>query len=138
MIQSYVLLGTLGIHSIEDMKEKKITVTFTLLSGIFGLFLHLLFPQQSIFEMMLGMVSGGFILLAAGLGRGKIGMGDGLMFMLTGMYLGFSQNVLLMFLSFSLAGVWGLILVCTGRRPKDGRIPLAPFLFLGYFIMIIG
>ena len=58
MIQSYVLLGTLGVHSIEDIRERKITVTVTLFSGIVGILLHLLFQNQSIFAMLFGMVPG--------------------------------------------------------------------------------
>ena len=99
MIQSCILLGTLGVHSLEDIREKKITVNITLFSGIIGIVMHLLFQNQSIYEMLAGMLPGVGILLLSRLTKGKIGMGDGIVFMLTGLYLGFGKNMMLMFLS---------------------------------------
>lgn len=137
MIEAYVLLGTLGVHSIEDLREKKITVTVTLFSGILGVLLHLLFRRQSIYEMLAGMLSGTIILAVSRFTGGKIGMGDGIVFMLTGLYLGVLKNFTLMFLSFSLAGIWGVYLMAARGHKKNEKIPLIPFLFLGYCIMMI-
>lgn len=132
MIQSYLLLGTLGVHSIEDIRQKKISVSITLFSGILGIVLHLLYQNQSIFSMLAGMISGVGILILSPLTGGKIGMGDGIVFMLTGLYLGVEKNLVLMFLSFLLAGIWAFIMLTVLHRKKDDRMPLVPFLFLGY------
>lgn len=137
MIQSYVLLGTLGVHSIEDIRERKITVTVTLFSGIVGILLHLLFQNQSIFAMLLGMVPGILLLGLSQMTHGQIGAGDGIVFMLTGFYLGFVENMLLMLLSFTLAGIWGFLLLAAGCCQRRDRIPLIPFLFLGYMGMLL-
>lgn len=138
MIQSYILLGTLGVHSMEDVRDRKITVTVTLFSGILGVLLHLFFPQRSIFEMLAGVLSGAGIVLFGRLTGGKIGMGDGIVLMLTGLYLGAADNLLLMCISFLLAGVWGIFLLVPGCGQRNRRIPFVPFLFVGYLLMIIG
>lgn len=137
MIQSYVLLGTLGVHSLEDLRDRKITVTVTLFSGILGILLHMLSLEISIFEMIAGMMTGVWVLLLGRLTGGKIGTGDGIVFMLTGLYLGVQKNLALMCISFTLAGVWGMfvLLLCCRR---DQRIPFVPFLFLGYLCMAAG
>lgn len=135
MIQSYVLLGALGVHSIEDIKDRKITVTFTLFCGIVGILLHLLFQNESIFSMLLGMISGVGILALGYLTGGKIGYGDGILFMLTGLYLGLEQNLILMMLSFTLAGIWGLFWMIGRWGRKNDRIPFVPFLFVAYMGM---
>ena len=69
------------------------------------------FQNQSIYEMLTGVLAGSFILILSRLTKGRIGMGDGIIFMLTGLYLGLIDNLLLMCISFSLAGIWGLFLV---------------------------
>lgn len=135
MIQSYVLLGALGVHSIEDIKDRKITVTLTLFFGIVGILLHLFFQNESIFSMMLGMISGVGILALGYVTGGKIGYGDGILFMLTGLYLGLERNLILMLLSFALAGVWGYIRILGKWGRKNDKIPFVPFLFLAYMGM---
>lgn len=136
MIQAYVLLGTLGLHSLEDIRQKKITAGLTLLSGIAGIFLHLIFQNRSIFDMIAGMVPGVFVFAAGRMANPKIGTGDGALFMLTGLYLGLIENLRLMFVSFLLAGFWGLYLLTVKRCEKSRRIPFVPFLFLGYCLIM--
>lgn len=137
MIQAYVLLGTLGIHSIEDIRQKKITVMITLFSGIIGILLHIWFQNRSIYEMLSGVLAGVCILLFGRLTNGGIGAGDGILFMLTGLYLGLPENITLMLLSFTLAGVYGLCQVVIKNKSQNEKIPFAPFLFLGYFLMLV-
>ena len=138
MVETCILLGTLGLHSIEDIREHKITVTLTMFSGILAILLHLLFLNRSIFEMLCGMLTGVFLLALGYLTGGKIGTGDGLVFMLTGLYLGFYDNLALFCISFFLAGAYGLFLAAVRRCRREKRIPLVPFLFLGYCLMIVG
>lgn len=137
MIQTCVLLGTLGVHSIEDIRQKKITVMITLFSGIIGILLHLFFQNQSIYEMLTGVLTGTFILLLSRLTKGRIGMGDGIIFMLTGLYLGLMDNLILMCISFSLAGLWGIFLIFIKNNSKNEKIPFVPFLFIGYCLMMM-
>lgn len=137
MIQTYVLLGTLGLHSLEDIRQKKITVGLTLLSGIAGIFLHLVFPNRSIFEMIAGMIPGALVFLASGHKKAGIGAGDGAVFMLTGLYLGLTENLRLMFLSFFLAGIWGMYLLFVKKCERERRIAFVPFLFLAYCMIMM-
>lgn len=137
MIQTCILLGTLGVHSLEDIRDKKITVNITLISGIIGIMMHLLFQNQSIYEMLTGTLPGAAILLLSYFTKGKIGMGDGIVFMLTGLYLGFGKNMLLMGISFLLAGIFGLFSLMPGTGREDKKMPLVPFLFLGYSLMVL-
>lgn len=138
MIQSYVLLGTLGVHSIEDIRKKEITISITLFSGVIGALLHLFYWNQSIYTMLMGMLPGIGILILSRLTEGRIGLGDGIVFMLTGFYLGLQDNLLLMCISFLLAGIWGVLLLLVGHCAKNRKIPFIPFLFVGYILMMTG
>lgn len=138
MIQSYVLLGTLGVHSIEDIRKKEITLSITLFSGVIGALLHLFYWNQSIYTMLMGMLPGVGILILSRLTEGRIGLGDGIVFMLTGFYLGIKDNLLLMCISFLLAGIWGVVLLLVGHCGKNRKIPFVPFLFVGYILMMAG
>lgn len=137
MIASYILLGTLGVHSIEDIRRKNITLPITLFSAILGIVLHLFYQNESIYSMLAGMFSGGLIVLVSIVSQGKIGIGDGIVFMLTGLYLGVWKNLFLMFVSFSLAGIWALCqMICKSEHRQD-RIPFIPFLFMGCMLVFL-
>lgn len=70
MIQSCVLLGTLGVHSIEDIREKNNSngdITFWNYWNITAF----VFQNQSIYEMLTGVLAGSFILILSRLTKGK-------------------------------------------------------------------
>lgn len=135
MIETCVLLGTLGVHSIEDMRKRKITVSITMFSAIIGVLLHLLYLDESIFFMLAGMLSGVSILLLSKLSGGRIGAGDGIVFMLTGLYIGVWENMILMCISFFLAGVFGIFWIIIKKKSLQEKLPFMPFLFTAYLVL---
>lgn len=137
MLEHYLLLGTLGFHSLEDIKSKQITLMVTLGSALAGLVCHLIYQSHSIYSMLGGMVFGGLILLFSVLSKGKIGQGDGIIFMLTGLYLGVEKNIALMLLSFVLAGCWAFMAILFWHRDKKEKIPFIPFLFVAYLLILV-
>ncbi len=136
MLENCILLGTLGFHSIEDIKRKQITVMVTLCSAIAGLLCHMVYHNHSIYNILGGILVGGMIFLFSFLSQGKIGQGDGMILMLTGLYLGVEENLSLMFLSFLLAAVWAVIAVLFLHYGKRDKIPFVPFLFLAYLVIL--
>lgn len=137
MIETYILLGTLGVHSIEDIRQRQITITITLFSGILGVLLHLIFQNKSIYEMLAGMLPGVFLLTVSLLTSGGIGLGDGMVFMLTGLYLGLAENLFLIIFTFLLAAAAGLFVLAIQRDKGNDRLPLVPFLLLAYVFRMI-
>lgn len=134
MLQNYILWGTLGIYCIEDIRKKQITVSLAILSAIAAVIMHLCYQTESIYSMLAGALVGSLILIVSKITNGKIGMGDGVVFMLTGFYLGAEKNLELMFLSFCLAGIWAWIKVFLFHKGKE-ELPFLPFLFLAYGIL---
>ena len=87
---------------------------------------------------MLGGASVGVVLLVIGyLTKEKIGYGDGILFVATGIYLGFWNNLILLWLSTSLAGIYGIILMLLKKKKKDSEIPLVPFVLGVYVVTLI-
>ena len=121
-MQTVVLLGALGIHSYEDIRKQEITVSITLLFGVIGVFLHVIYGKESIFFMMAG---------------GKIGIGDGVVTTLTGFYLGAQKNIELMIVSSIFAGLYGLFGMWRFQYNTKTRIPMIPFFLLGYLTLLI-
>ena len=98
-VQECMLLGFLLILAWIDWKKREIPLLFL---GIFaggGCLAGWLSETLQWKEMMGGLLVGGILLLGALASRGSIGTGDALAFCASGIYLGFWQNLLLLFLS---------------------------------------
>lgn len=129
------LLGMLGICSYEDIKSRKIGVVMVLLFAIFGVITRLLLGSPDIRGMFGGMILGGALFVLGRAFKGSLGSGDALMVMVSGIYLGFWNNLVLLWIASFLTGILGIVLILMGKRNKE--IPFAPFLLVAYLVLLI-
>lgn len=137
MIQSYTLLGMLGICAWEDYRRKRVLVYPVLAFAIAGLVLHLCYMDITIFNMLAGIAIGCILLLVSRITGGRIGIGDGMILIVSGIYLGFTENIRLFFHGLLLCGIWSLFLLVIRKRKRDEEIAFVPFLFLAYLEMLL-
>ncbi len=135
------LLGLLGICGYEDIKAKKIRIVVVNIFAIFGVVMHLLFQRLSVWNMIGGAFIGAALILLAYLSKEKIGYGDGFLFVATGIYLGFWNNLALLMLSTGLLSLYAGIRLLIGKLKKEGtqiqELPLIPFVLIVYIIALI-
>lgn len=131
------LLGLLGICGLEDIKIKRIRLVVVNAFAILGVIFHILYQRISWIDMICGALLGVILLIIGYFTKEKIGYGDGLIFVATGIYLGFWNNLILLWLSTTLAGIYGLILMIFKKKKKDNEIPLVPFILGVYVVSLI-
>lgn len=136
-MQSIVLLILLSICAIEDLKHKEVTVTYILLFGILGVLLHLFYPQGSVYSMLWGLLLGVAVIWISILTHGEIGLGDGILLTVTGVYLGGYQNLELFLIGICLAGVWSLGIILLKKKKRKDKIAFMPFLLMAYAFMLV-
>lgn len=136
-MQKYMLLGLLGLCTWEDVRKKEVTVIYVLLFGVAGVVMHLLFPVCSIYNLLWGGLLGGVMMLASVVSHGNIGMGDAILLVVTGIYLGGADNLELFLTGLLLAAVWSLGLLIFKKKRGNDEIAFIPFLLVSYFIMLI-
>ena len=129
-MQKYLVLGLLGLCSWEDMKRKRLTVVYILLFGICGMMLHLFSPICSIYSILGGILLGLAMMLASVATGGMVGMGDGILLAVTGVYLGGTGNLEL------LSACWSLGLVVLKKKRGKDQIAFVPFLLASYLTML--
>lgn len=129
-METISLIGMLGICTFEDIKKRKIHIFFILLCGILGICFHLFFGRLSIFNVLGGLSVGGVLFLLSLATREKIGKGDALLLMVTGIYLGFWDNLFLLWLATVLASVVGVACVLVQKKGRSYELPFVPFVFI--------
>lgn len=135
--KAVVLLAGLFISAWIDLKREIIYVPLIVCMGIIGVICHIFLQENTIWNLMSGMLIG-VILLLGGIWSGeKIGYGDGVIFIMTGIFLGFWGNMLLLVIASILAGVTGTGLLLTHKKCKEEQIVFVPFIFISYVILLI-
>ena len=134
---SMVLLGVLAITAYRDYKEKSIYLYLPIVAGVIGVLLHIFFWEHDLPDMLLGAAIGGCVLLIAWVSKESIGAGDGIMLMVSGIYLGFWENLELFFTALLLVGVLALFLMVVKKKRRDYRVPFLPFLLVAYLFQLI-
>ncbi|MFP3155734.1 prepilin peptidase [Lachnospiraceae bacterium ZAX-1] len=137
MVQTGTLFSLLVICSIEDIKKKKITCMYLLLFGIVGILLHLIYQNCTTYSLMGGLMIGLVLMALSKLTKGSIGIGDGLLLAITGIYLGVEDNMELLMTGLLFAAVWSLWLLTVCKKKRKHEIAFIPCLLIAYITMIV-
>ncbi len=132
MLESCFVLGMLGIGSIEDLKSRRLHVSMLCSFGIVGVVLHLLLEKGEIVSILGGVMIGMALIVISLLTRGRVGLGDGLALMVTGIFLGFERNLMLFMVSQCLVACFALFLMIFKKKGRHYEIPYIPFLLVSY------
>lgn len=126
------------VCGLQDIKMKKFYSWIALLGGIL---IGICLPFSSsitITDRLLGSLVGLGVIVISLITRGKIGMGDGVVLCITGINLGFWNNLELFLIALSLSAIISIILLATKRANRKKEIPFVPFIFIAFVIERIG
>lgn len=137
IIQRLLLLGGLFYFAWCDYRTKTIAVIPVCLMGIGGIVLHLMLGSGEIGKLLAGMAVGVFLLLISVLTAESIGVGDGLLFLVSGIYLEFLNNMTLFCGTIFLVGGYTGICLLLKRKKKEDRIAVAPFMLTAYVLFVL-
>ena len=132
--QQWILYGSellfLGMGSYFDIKSRELPLGFLTGFGAFGIILNVLWKYQTL-ELILGsLLIGGLFLLIGRLTKESIGYGDGLCFMILGIFEGWKSMIGILTAAFFLSGIFGIWkMLCRGGKTSD-TMPFLPFLFV--------
>lgn len=135
-----VLIVLLGICMIHDLRSKKIPAVWiwlcmlvTIGYRIYGI----VTAKSSAIECFLSILPGIIIIIFSHVSK-QIGIGDGLLIVAIGLYLGWKNMLVVLTLAFLLAAVFSLGYSLMMRNWKNYRIPFVPFLCLALGIQYMG
>ncbi len=136
MIGNCILLGVLALFAWIDLKQKEFSLLLLGASAALGFLLFFVTDNGSLFGVLGGMCVGGVLMLCTLASRESIGLGDGLLLVVTGIYLGLWENLVLLFLAAAFCAATGLILVLMKKCTRKQTLPFAPFLLVSDVAMM--
>lgn len=133
----FIYLLTMGIYDLKTKEiQLSISVILTILLSIVEIY-YVICGEQKWYISVTGIVLGIFLILLSFATRGQIGTGDGIVFIITGIVLGFYRNMILLFMALIFSALAGGVMFVLGKVGRKDTLPFIPFVFAGYGVMCI-
>lgn len=84
-----------------------------------------------------GILGGGFLALIILITKGGMGWGDAEICLMSGLFLGFKLTILMLFLSFFIGSIAGIILIILGKKSKKDYIAFGPYIALSAILCVL-
>jgi len=121
-----------------DYRTKLIEAKWLWIIGVFGVVLLLLHSGIAIVgQVFAGTLPGWILLMLAWVSGESVGFGDGWLFVVTGIFLGWKKNAVLLLGSLIFAGVFAIVCLVLKKKEKNDRIALAPFVLAAYVGVVL-
>lgn len=141
----YIMICALPVLAFSDMKRRRIPNRYLLILCVLRLFVLVgeitAYPHlwTDFLIHACGGAAGSFFLMTAAyfLSRKKIGLGDVKLLTVTGAYLGFSLNYIVLFLSLVFAALWGLWNIWRKKLDMKDSVAFAPFVTAGLLAALL-
>ncbi len=139
MITSILLFIFLTAGTFFDLRKRSVPLILYILFGIAGIPLCLLFKDPAaLWDQLLGLLPGLVFIGISLISDGKLGMGDSLAILITGIYLGGSGSAFAVLTAMFITSVFSVILLVSKKGSKKTELPFMPFLLSGFIIQQIG
>ena len=136
VVSDGLLLLLLGTAAYTDWKTKTLKLWMLAFGSVAGSLLQLLSGRKALYDLASGALIGLLLLLAAYASRESIGYGDGFLFIATGSFLGWKENLALLFYSLLSAALCSMILLALKRKKRKDPIPFVPFVLAGFDLVL--
>lgn len=128
----YLVMSLLIIGAIMDLRYKKVHIALTAVYFAIGVIFNICTGGQAFGSIVGGVFIGILLLLISIITKGKVGIGDGLIVSVLGLFLGFWDNLLLLMTSLFLSAIFAVLLIVIKREDRSYQIPFIPFLLVGF------
>ena len=128
--------GYLAVMAVIDHRYKKIPVMPGVVCMVFVALAQVV-AGSPVREWLPGVGIGLFLLIVSRMSRGSIGAGDGLVYLVTGLALGFFRNLELLVISLLFASLAGLGLMVFRKVGRKYAMPFVPFTAVAYGMVLM-
>lgn len=135
VIKNMVLLVMLAGGAFEDIRRKKISLIWIGIFALAGIVGNVVWREESMWSLAGGVCIGVLLLGISRLTHGEIGLGDGCVICVTGIYLGFYKNMELLLLALMLTALFAIILMLLRKAGRKTELPFVPFLCMAHIVV---
>lgn len=124
----------LGVMSVFDLKFKRLPDSYLCLGVLSAVLIRIMFKGLPLRSYMMAALVGIIFIMISYFTNEKIGYGDGVIILYTGILSGLENMLFIIFTAFILCALTGIILMVIKNTKKDLSLPFVPFIFAGFII----
>ena len=132
-----IVIAMLAIESISDIKTRTVSLIRLIAFAILGITINYCKNYQSIWSVVGGLVVGVVLLGYALLSKGAMGVGDGVVFLCLGIFLGLSGNLRLLFFSLLIAAIASGVYAIVTKNGIKAKVPFIPCVLVAFVGTIV-
>lgn len=121
--------------SITDFRKKKISMKWCLIGGLGAIGYQLFCKKQQILFLGSSLSIGIILLVIAKISRQSIGYGDGIVFLVLGMWIGIWNSIVLLLFALIGSSIVSLFLILVIKKKKTYKIAFIPFVLAAYIML---
>ncbi len=132
-MEQICVLSFLGINSYLDLRKNQISLLLVLLYAVLDI-PYLMVNRQRLILLLMGAVPGVLLLCIGKVFGDALGAGDGLVVLVSGLYMGIWGILGVLTLALILAAIWAVFLMVFRKKGGKSSFPFVPFLMAAYTI----
>lgn len=131
-----ILPGFLLLYcAITDIRRREIDLIPVIIFAVFAVICMIFGYKVSINSSLMGAFVGLILILLSILSKGVLGLGDGVLFTVIGLYVGYEKSIELLLLSLLLSAGYSVVILIKERNINK-EYPFVPFILAAYSIML--
>lgn len=133
-IYNIIALVFLGVCAVFDIRKKEIPIIIIILGIIAALGVNvwqLFMGRADAADLALSLCPGLLFLLISFVTKEKIGYGDGLILIASGLWFGFYGCLFILCLGMLFSSIFSILLLVLHRADRNSSLPFVPFLLIG-------
>lgn len=136
-MEHMILILALLVCTVMDIRKKMIYLPFVLGCSLLIVILRILAGELSLASVVTAALVLFIFCGISILSSGQLGMGDGILFGMTGLALSTMEQLCMLFYCFLTVFFAAMLLVLVFHGKKESRIPLAPFILVSSLFVIL-
>lgn len=132
-MEQICILSFLGLNSCFDLRRKQISLVLVVLYVILSVPYLIWYRQKSVL-FLAGALPGILMLCIGKASGGALGQGDGLVILVSGLYMGIWRTVEWIMSALLLAAAWAGFLLVVKKKGWKESFPFVPFLLAAYIL----
>ncbi|MBQ9606487.1 MAG: prepilin peptidase [Lachnospiraceae bacterium] len=128
MVLLFIFLIT---GTISDLRSRSIPVLLFIIFGMTGVTEYIISGDRSLMNEAFGVILGVVFIAISVISESKLGMGDALAVLVTGIYLGGSEAACAVLYAMLMTALFSVIILALRKGNRTTALPFLPFLLAG-------